>query len=63
MKNNEIRKAMLRSNVKQWEIAEQIGKSEFTICRWLRTELSTDKKNLILQAIEDIRTRKEQEYE
>lgn len=57
--NNEIRKAMLRANVKQWEVADQLGISEFTYSRWLRTELSADKKSLILQAIEDIRTKKD----
>ena len=63
MRNKEIRNAMLRSNVKQWEVAEHLGISEFTICRWLRSELPSEKKESLLQAISEVKNRKESEYE
>ena len=58
MRNEEIRTAMFKSNVKQWEVAEQLGVSEVTVCRWLRSELPKDKKVQILQAIEDVKSKR-----
>lgn len=49
---------MHRSGVKQWEVAEQLGISEFTYSRWLRTELPDSKRVQILQAIEDVKKQK-----
>ena len=51
IRNADVRKAMLMADIKQWELAEAIGVSEVTICRWLRTELSDDKKEALLDVI------------
>ena len=37
-----------------YEVAREIGISEATLCRWLREEMSTDRKNLVLSAIDKI---------
>lgn len=58
MRNEQIRTVMHRSGVKQWEVAEQLGISEFTYSRWLRSELPDDKKVQILQAISDVSAKK-----
>ena len=58
LRNEQIRTAMFKSNVKQWEVAEQLGVSEVTVCRWLRSELPKDKKVQILQAIEDVKSKR-----
>lgn len=58
MRNEQIRIVMHRSGVKQWEVAEQLGISEFTYSRWLRSELPDDKKVQILQAISDVSAKK-----
>ena len=58
MRNEQIRTALRCSDVKQWEVAEQLGVSEVTVCRWLRTELPDDKKVQILQAISDVSAKK-----
>ena len=58
MRNEQIRTVMHRSGVKQWEVAEQLGISEFTYSRWLRSELPDDKKVQILQAISDVNAKK-----
>ena len=58
MRNEQIRTVMHRSGVKQWEVAEQLGISEFTYCRWSRSELPDDKKVQILQAISDVKSKK-----
>lgn len=51
VRNKEIRVAMALADIKQWELAEAIGVSEVTICRWLRVELDEDKKEAILDVI------------
>lgn len=58
MRNEQIRTVMHRSGVRQWEVAEQLGISEFTYSRWLRSELPDDKKVQILQAISDVSAKK-----
>lgn len=61
MRNKDIRNAMHISGVKQWEVAEQLGISEFTYCRWLRSEIPDEKKVLILKAIEDAKAKQNDE--
>ncbi len=61
LRNEQIRTAMHRSGVRQWEVAEKLGISEFTYCRWLRTELPKDKKVQILQAIKDVKAKHDKE--
>ena len=54
MKNNiEIRNAIFSSNIKKWEIASELGVTDSTFSRMLRTELSEDKKNKILDIIKN----------
>lgn len=61
LRNEQIRTALRYSDVKQWEVAEQLGVSEVTVCRWLRTELPKDKKVQILQAIKDVKAKHDKE--
>jgi len=49
--NQEIKKAMKEHKVKQWQIAEKLGMSEFTLSRWFRHELPEDKKRMVLEAV------------
>ena len=35
-------------------LANELGITEFTLCRWLRKELPSDKKGAILAAIEKL---------
>ena len=37
-----------------YEIAAKIGISECTLCRWLREELTAEKKKVIFDAINEI---------
>lgn len=39
--------------MKQWELADLLGVSEFTLTRWLRKELTEDKKEQLLKAINE----------
>ena len=55
MKNNQtIRDIAKKKGVKHWQIAEYLGISEPTIVRWLRVDLSPERKEAILNAIEAI---------
>lgn len=36
MKKEDVKLLMKQNQVKQWEVAEAMGISEFTLCRWLR---------------------------
>lgn len=49
--NQEIKKAMKEHKAKQWQVAEAIGVSEYTLCRWMRHELPEEKKQMVLEAI------------
>ena len=48
--NTDIKTAM--RNVRQWEVAKACGVSETTIVRWLRDDLSEERKAAIFAAIE-----------
>ncbi len=51
--NQEVREALHNKSMKQWELADMLGISEFTLTRWLRKELTEDKKELLLKAINE----------
>lgn len=50
--NQDIRKAIVEAELKQWQVAEALGKADCTFCIWLRRELSPEKKKLVFEAIE-----------
>ncbi|WP_378955684.1 hypothetical protein [Pelosinus sp. sgz500959] len=54
MANLDIRKKIASNFLKHWEIAMELNIHEAVLCRWLRKELSTEKKDLILAAIEKL---------
>lgn len=53
-KNNSIREYAKKRGVYMYQIAEFLGIGEATINRWLRSELDSDKKELIINAIDSI---------
>lgn len=53
MANFEIRTALKKANLKQWQLAEMLQISEFTLSRKLRKELSNEDKNKIKQLIKN----------
>lgn len=52
-RNLDIRTLARVENVKHWQIAEVLGVSEITFSRWLRKELSPEKKEEIRKAIKE----------
>ena len=53
--NQDIRAIIRRADVKQWEVAKALGISEATFIRWLRGELSEEKRTMIIKAIGKVR--------
>ena len=52
--NQDIRDYAAKKGVYFWEIAMELGISEPTMTRWMRVELSADKRREIGQIIDDI---------
>ncbi len=55
LNNLEIRKAIENKRLKHYEVADALGVSLFTFSHWLMVELSPEKKERILKAIDDIK--------
>jgi transcriptional regulator with XRE-family HTH domain len=52
--NKEIREKLERYRIRQCEVADQLGITECTLCRWLRQELKPDRKAKVEAAINEI---------
>ena len=52
MANLEIRKAATDKNIYLWEVAEQLGCTDFTLSRKLRRELKPDDRAKVLAAVD-----------
>lgn len=52
--NAEIRDRAKSARVFWWQVAQELGVSESTVVRWLRTELNTDSKQKFMDAISKI---------
>ena len=50
--NQEIRQMIKAAKLTQWKVAKALGVSEFTLVRWLRDDLSEERRNAIYKAIE-----------
>ena len=54
MENEELKNLIKKRRLYHWEIAREIGASEFTLSRWLRGGLSEEKQKKILEAIDKL---------
>lgn len=52
MPNSEVKQAIKLNRLYQYEVASEIGVSEYTFCVWMRRELSAERKQLIMEAIQ-----------
>lgn len=53
--NQDIKATIKAAGLKQWQVAKKCGVYESTFCRWLRDELSEERRRLILKAIDDLK--------
>ena len=51
MANTDLRCEIVKSGLKNYQVATMLGVTETTFSRWLRTELPAEKKKEILEAI------------
>lgn len=56
MHNIEIRQAIIESGLKYWQVADALNVADSTFTKWLRKELDPDKKAIVMDAIEKLRT-------
>lgn len=61
--NAEIISKMEKHNVFQWEVAKKVGVSEGLFCRWMREELSPERKEQAMKAIDEIATERGKKHE
>lgn len=54
MNGKEIRELIRSKRLFQWEVAQELHITEFTLSRWLRGKLSVERETAILQAIEKL---------
>ena len=54
MTGTEIQNLIKKNRLFQWEVAEELKINEFTLSRWLRSNLSVEKEKAILEAIETL---------
>ena len=52
--NLEIRKQLMINKIPYWVLAEAAGLSENTVYRWMRTELTEERRKVVETAIETI---------
>lgn len=50
--NQDIKQLIAKKRLRQYEVASQLGISEFTLSRWLNRELESNRKQEILKAID-----------
>jgi predicted XRE-type DNA-binding protein len=60
MKKEEVKLMMKQNGVKQWEVAEKMEISEFTLSRWLRKDLSGKQLERLQEAVMAVKQGKEQ---
>lgn len=54
MNNLKIRQAIERHRLKYYEVAKEIGISQFTFSVWLREEFTPEREQTVLKAIDSI---------
>ena len=54
-KNDDIRQFIRKSGLHQWMVAQHLGISEATFTRWLRTEMSSERKRMVMDAIQELK--------
>ena len=52
--NQEIKKTIKAAGLRQWQVAKKLNVAESTFVRWLRDDLSPERKESICNAIADL---------
>ena len=57
--NQEIRTAIKAAGLRQWQVAKACGVVESTFIRWMRDELTDERRKAIFEAIEALKAKGE----
>ncbi len=55
MDNKQIRVVMRDNNIYMWQVAKKLNVNETSFCKWFREELSEERKQQVMSAIEEIK--------
>lgn len=55
MNNEQLRAVMRENNIYMWQVAKKLNVYETSFCKWFREELSDERKQQVLSAIEEIK--------
>lgn len=55
MSNKEIEALLKQESIYKWQVAKKLGIHETSFIRWFREELSQDRVQQVLSAIEEIK--------
>lgn len=55
MNNKELKEKIRNEKLHQWQVADAMGISQYTLCVWLRKPLSPEKETTILNAIQRLK--------
>lgn len=58
-KNRIVREALMQHSVKQWELADALGVSHYTLCVRLRHELPTETQMTMVEKVHEIAANRE----
>ncbi len=58
MPNKEIRNYIRDAEVKMWQVAKALHVSDMTLYRWLRDDLSAERKEAIYKAVQAVKDSK-----
>lgn len=58
MRTEDIKAEIRKSRIYQYEIAAQLGISEYTLCKWFHKELTSEQQDKIFAAIEKLKAGK-----
>lgn len=58
MEKKDVQELLRINGLKQWQLADELGISEFTMCKRLRYSLNEDSENEIRAAIQRLNERK-----
>lgn len=53
--NGDIKATIKAAGLHQWQVAKACGVNESTFVRWLRDELTEERRNMILKAVDDLK--------
>lgn len=54
MANLQIRKMISDNRLRHYEVAGVLGISEYTFCKWMRTEFTEERKKQVQDAIQSL---------